>query len=171
VKSKFYLAVRTSCVTRGDSFRKQIGHSFHHDDHLLVYSRCLVVRLDLVDSLHRSYTTEVCTDPAQAAEVMVKKLSQFPNSHSDIYSLPCLLGLAHLLHGSQLENNEISRFALKNCYHPNEETTLAGILSQHTRRYKLQYHKTVARFESILRAIDLEKCKIKNRKTLPPTKG
>ena len=44
------------------------------------------MRLDLVDSLHRSYTTEVCTDPAQAAGVMIKKLSQFPNSHSDMYS-------------------------------------------------------------------------------------
>ena len=82
-----------------------------------------------------------------------------------------MFGLAHHLHGSELENNEISMFALKNCEHPNEEATLAGILSQHTRRYKLQYHETVARFESILRAIDLEKCKIENRKTLPPTKG
>ena len=129
------------------------------------------MRLDLVDSLHRSYTTEVCTDPAQAAEVMIKKLSQLRSSHSRICSLPCLFGLAHLPHGSELENNEISRFALKNCEHPNEEQTLAGILSQHTRRYKLQYHETVVRFESILRARDLEKCKIENRKTMPPTKG
>ena len=86
-------------------------------------------------------------------------------------SLPCLFGLAHLPHGSELENNEISTFALKNCEHPNEEQTLAGILSQYTCKYKLQYHETVARFESILRAIDLGTYKIENRKTLPATKG
>ena len=101
---------------------------------------------------------------------MIKELSQFPNSHYDMCSLPCLFGLAHLPHGSELENNEISRFAIKNCSHSNEETTLADILSQHTHGYKLQHCETVARFESILRAIDLEKCKIENRKTLP-TKG
>ena len=129
------------------------------------------MRLDLVDSLHRSYTTEVCTDPAQATGRMIKELSQFPNSHYDMCSLPCLSGLAYHLHGSELENNEISRFALQNCYHPNEEQTMVSILSQHTRRYKLQCHETVARFESILRAIDLETYKIENRKTLPPTKG
>jgi len=115
VKYKFYLVAQTSWVTGGDSFRKQIGHSFQHDDHLQVDSRCLVVRLDLVDSLHRTQTPELCTDPAQAAEVMIKKLSQRRRSHSCICSLPCLFGLAHLLHGSEHENNEISRFALKNC--------------------------------------------------------
>ena len=82
-----------------------------------------------------------------------------------------MFGLAHLPHGSELENNEISRFALKNCSHPNEEQTLAGILSQYTCKYMLQCHETVARFESILRARDLEKSKIENRKTLPPIKG
>jgi hypothetical protein len=112
---KFSLAIRTSRLAGGDSFHKQIGHFFHHDGHLSDGSRCLVVRLDLVDSPHSTRTTEVCIGPAQAAERMIKKLARSRSSHSCMCSLPCVWRLAHLPHGNELENIEIWSFALNNC--------------------------------------------------------